>query len=93
MRKKTGFLTNLSRNKVFLLMTLPGVVWFLLFRYLPIFGIVIAFKSFRLFGKSFLKNLIQSRWVGLKNFEFLFRTSDAWVITRNTLGYNFVFIL
>ena len=74
-------------------MTLPGFAWFVILRYIPMFGIILAFKRFRLIGRSFLQNLFQSEWVGFKNFEFLFRTNDAWLITRNTLGYNFLFII
>lgn len=89
----TSFIAELNRNKAFLMMALPGLIWFFIFRYLPMFGIVIAFKNFKLFGRSFIQNLRQSDWVGFKNFEFLFKTSDAWIITRNTLGYNIVFII
>jgi putative aldouronate transport system permease protein len=78
---------------MFLLMVLPGVAWFLLFRYLPMFGVVLAFKDFRLGGSGFILNLLQSRWVGLSNFTFLWSSQDAWLITRNTLGYNALFIV
>lgn len=56
--------------------------------YLPMFGIMIAFKDI-----NFSKGLFNSDWVGFKNFEYLFKTSDAWIITRNTILYNAVFIL
>ncbi|MCG8502164.1 MAG: ABC transporter permease subunit, partial [Firmicutes bacterium] len=81
-----------KKNRVLLLMVLPGAVWHLLFRYLPMFGVVIAFKQFRIDRRGLLASIIHSEWVGFKNFEFLFRTRDAWVITRNTLGYNFLWI-
>ena len=51
-------------------------------------GIVLAFKKY-----DMKKGMYESPNIGLKNFEFLFRTKDAWNITRNTLGYNMVFIL
>lgn len=51
-------------------------------------GLVIAFKKF-----NYRKGIFGSDWNGLKNFEFLFRTKDAWIITRNTLLYNVAFIL
>lgn len=69
------------------LMALPGILILLLFRYLPMFGIVLAFNKYRIPDGVF-----GSKWVGLKNFEYLFKTSAAWEITRNTLGYNLVFI-
>ncbi|WP_054951669.1 ABC transporter permease [Numidum massiliense] len=75
-----------------LLMVLPGTLWFFFFSYLPMAGTVIAFKEYRFSPDGFLASIINSEWVGLKNFKFLFSTGDAWIITRNTLLYNFVFI-
>lgn len=51
------------------------------------FGVILAFKDFQYEG------IMQSPWVGLKNFKFLFSSQDAWRITKNTLGLNFLFIL
>jgi putative aldouronate transport system permease protein len=70
------------------LMMLPGVVYLLINSYLPMFGLVIAFKDI-----NFAKGIWRSDWVGLQNFKFLFQTSDAFIITRNTLLYNIAFIL
>ncbi len=69
-------------------MLIPGLALMLIFNYLPMAGIVLAFKDIDYSG-----NIFSSPWIGLKNFEFLFRTPDAWVITRNTLLYNFAFIV
>lgn len=74
------------------LLALPTTVWYIVFCYLPIFGIVIAFKDFRVNG-GFLNSLITSEWVGLKNFRFLFMTKDAFLIMRNTLAYGFIFVV
>jgi putative aldouronate transport system permease protein len=57
------------------------------------FGVIIAFKNFKFHGSNFFSSLFQSEWVGFKNFEFLFKTADAFVITRNTLLYNAAFII
>lgn len=70
------------------LMMLPGILYLLINNYLPMFGIVIAFKNF-----SYKKGIWGSDWCGLKNFEFLFRTKDAFIMIRNTLLYNLLFIL
>lgn len=76
------------------ILSLPALVWYLLFSFLPMFGLLIAFKNFRIIGgKSFLYNLFNSKWVGLKNFEFLFKSNDLFVILRNTILYNIVFIV
>lgn len=86
---------KLSRDDLEItLLALPTAIWFLLFAYLPMGGIIIAFKRYRLFpGKGFVRSLIQSKFIGLDNFKFLFQTSDAFIMIRNTLLYNFVFIV
>jgi len=95
MRKRNSvveYLKGLKRNVPMLLMVLPGAVWFFFFAYLPMFGAIIAFKQYRNSYGGFINNLIHSKWVGFKNFEFLFKTDDAYIITRNTILYNVVFI-
>ena len=69
-------------------MALPGVILLLVFAYLPMIGLVIAFKDYR-----FADGILGSDWVGLANFRFLFGTDTAWRITRNTLAMNSLFIL
>ena len=76
----------------FSLLALPTTVWYLLFCYLPMFGIIIAFKNYRISG-GFLKSIITSKWVGLQNFKYLFSNRDIWLIIRNTLAYNAVMIV
>ncbi|MNO27550.1 putative multiple-sugar transport system permease YteP [compost metagenome] len=88
-----GFIRNIIKDKVMLLMVLPGALWFLFFSYLPMVGTVIAFKEYRYSREGFWASIINSKWVGWDNFKFLFTTNDAYVITRNTLLYNAVFIL
>lgn len=84
---------NLKQNAIFFFMVLPGVIWLVLFFYIPVFGNIIAFKDYRFTGNGFIDNLLQSEWIGLDNFKFLFQSSDAYVITRNTLLYNIGFII
>ena len=58
------------------------------------FGLIIAFKNYRAVGgKSFLYNVLHSDWAGFKNFEFLVKSNDLFVILRNTILYNLVFIV
>ena len=71
-----------------LLMALPGILLLLVFAYLPMFGIIIAFKDYR-----FAEGIWGSAWVGFENFRFLFGTDTALRITRNTLGMNSIFIV
>lgn len=82
-----GILKKLMKNRAFLLLVLPGAAWFIIFAYLPMFGTIIAFKDFRI-HPGFLESVFKSEWVGFKNFEFLFSTDDAYIITRNTILYN-----
>lgn len=77
------------------LLALPTVMWYALFSFLPMFGVIIAFKEFKISG-NFLNSLFKSEWAGgngLKNFESLFKFNDIWLIIRNTIGYNAVFII
>ncbi|MDR2481904.1 MAG: ABC transporter permease subunit [Spirochaetaceae bacterium] len=75
----------------FSILALPAAVWYLLFCYLPMFGVIIAFKQYRVSG-GFLKSIFESKWTGLQNFKFLFSNPDIWFIIRNTLAYNAVMI-
>ena len=70
------------------LMLLPGLLYLLINNYVPMAGIVIAFKKL-----NFAKGIMASPWAGLDNFKFLFASKDAWIITRNTLLYNVAFII
>ncbi len=74
------------------LLALPTTIWYILFCFLPMFGVIIAFKNFKIHG-NFINNVFNSDWVGFKNFEFLFKSNDAWIVVRNTIGYNIVFII
>ena len=84
-----------GRKKTLWLLTMvaPGAIWLMLIRYLPMFGIVMAFLDYRLPTRKmpFPINLLHSDFVGLDNFQFLF-TSDALTMIRNTLGYNILWI-
>lgn len=89
---KKGLWADIVRYKALLIMALPGLIWFIFFFYIPVFANVVAFKDFQLAPDGFIASLKQSAWVGLDNFKFLFSSNDAWLITRNTLGYNIVFL-
>lgn len=76
------------------LLSLPATIWYILFCYLPMFGIIIAFKNYKITaGKGFIYNLLNSGWAGSKNFKFLFKSGDFLILLRNTIGYNVVFII
>lgn len=90
-----GRFSRAKKTLMLLTMVAPGAIWLLLLRYLPMGGIILAFKNYKIYPKdpTFLNNLIHSKWVGLDNFKFLFTTGDSWIMIRNTLAYNIVFII
>ncbi|WP_035794947.1 ABC transporter permease [Butyrivibrio sp. WCD3002] len=79
---------NLKRDIPFFIMLLPAMIYLLINSYFPMFGIFIAFKNI-----NYQKGIFGSDWAGFKNFEFLFKTKDAGIMLRNTLGYNVLFIV
>ena len=83
-KKWQRFLENFELTSL----ALPGIVCYLIWSYLPMFGVVIAFKRFN-------PNLgiLNSPWIGLKNFEFFFTSQDALRITINTVGYGIAFMI
>jgi putative aldouronate transport system permease protein len=87
-----GFIKELKSNFPLFIMLLPGVIVLLINNYIPMFGVIIAFKRYR-FIDNFFTSLIKSDWVGFKNFEFFFKTPYAFQTTRNTILYNLAFIL
>lgn len=83
-KKSRTAATNLS----LFLIALPGIIYLLINNYAPMLGIFLAFKNY-----SLMKGPFKSDWCGFDNFEFLFKTKDAWIMTRNTLLYNTAFII
>lgn len=85
--KNHRFLKELKRDRYLYLLILPAVIYVFIFNYLPMPGIVVAFKKF-----NYAKGIFGSDWVGLENFGFLFQTGAIWRITKNTVVYNLFFI-
>lgn len=82
-------LKNTWKNKSLLFMAMPAVILFFLFNYVPMGGLVLAFKKF-----DFSKGIFGSPWCGFANFKYLFMVGDtAWRLTRNTVGYFLIFTL
>lgn len=86
-RSKSKWSDVWSHRELYLMM-LPGLLYLIINNYLPIGGLVTAFKKF-----NYSKGVFGSPWTGLDNFKFLFATKDAAIMIRNTLGYNAVFIV
>ncbi|MGG1314455.1 ABC transporter permease [Cohnella laeviribosi] len=80
---------RLWRNRWIYVMLLPGILYFLIFKYIPMFGLVISFQDYKPF-----KGITGSEWVGFAHFERLFTHPDFWKILSNTLilfGLNLLF--
>lgn len=74
-------------KNAFYFMMLPAIILIFVFQYIPKFGLILAFKNYR-----YDLGIFGSEWTGLDNFKSFFQTPDAWLITRNTILYNLVFI-
>jgi len=75
-------------------MCLPGIIWLLLFAYLPMPGILMAFQRVSIAGQSFFHNLFHPiKWIGMQNFNAYFKSPDFFNTTRNTLLYNLIFLV
>jgi putative aldouronate transport system permease protein len=73
-------LKELKRDRWLYLMLLPGVLYFLVFKYLPMWGLVIAFQNYMPF-----LGIMKSEWVGFAHFQYLFASPDFWMLMRNTV--------
>ena len=74
-------------NLTLLGMCVPVILFMIIFNYIPMIGVTIAFKDFR-YDLGFLN----SEWVGFKNFEFFFKSDGWYIVLRNTIGMNLLFI-
>ncbi|MFC5649540.1 ABC transporter permease [Paenibacillus solisilvae] len=86
--KKGDVTGKLIRDRWLYFMLLPGVVYFLVFKYLPMAGIVIAFQEYSPF-----KGIAGSTWIGLEHFRLLFNDPVFWMLIKNTLALSFLNII
>ena len=77
------------------LLSLPTLLCYGIFSYLPMFGIIIAFKVYKLApgGHGFIYNLLHSEWAGFANFNYFFSSNSFAMLLKNTILYNIVFII
>ncbi|GAF08902.1 hypothetical protein [Paenibacillus pini] len=81
------FIKEIFRNKILYLMFIPVALYFFIMNYIPMAGIVVAFKSF-----NYRDGIFGSPWSGWENFHYFFSSGKAWIVTRNTFVYNLVFL-
>ena len=87
-KRDSKWKATLKKDLPLYLMMLPGFIYLIANNYLPMFGILIAFKKI-----NFSVGIFQSPWCSFDNFEYLFKTKDAFIMIRNTILYNVVWIL
>ena len=85
--KKKGFVYEVKKNWMLLLMLTPATLFFIIFNYIPMTGVIMAFNNFRMD-----RGIWRSPWAGLANFQFFFRSGEALRLTTLTVGYNLAFI-
>lgn len=83
--KRHGFFQELKKNRALFLMAFPAMALVFVMSYLPMSGLVVAFKSYR-----FDRGVFGSDWCGFENFRYLFVSGTGWNITRNTMVYNLI---
>ena len=87
-KQESSFTRALRKNRVLLMMLIPAFLYFFIFSYLPMSGAIVAFKSY-----NFREGIFFFFWVGFSNFEYFFKSGQAWTVTRNTILYNVGFIV
>lgn len=87
-KKEKSLGLYLWQNKWLYLMMIPAIAWVIIFNYIPMGGITVAFKNF-----NYMKGIFGSPWCGLQNFKFMFMTNTIWKIIFNTIFLNVLFIV
>ncbi len=85
-QQRSSFLRYFSQNWSLYLMSLPGIVYLVLYKFLPLIGLSLAFKEYDMFaGSGLLDSMLKSDWVGLDYFRRIFSTPQFWTLLRNTI--------
>lgn len=87
-KNKESFLHELKKNKILFLMLIPAVIYVIIFSYIPLMGLTVAFKQY-----NYIDGILSSPWNGLENFKYFFASGKALLITKNTVTFNLVFII
>jgi putative aldouronate transport system permease protein len=85
---KRSLAYNLKKDKILILMALPAILFYFIMNYIPMGGIIIAFKQYK-----YDLGIFGSPWVGFENFRFFFISGQAFNVTKNTVLYNLAFII
>lgn len=88
LRKRSSGMRNLWRNRYLYLLLAPCIIYFFVFNYVPMYGLVLAFKDFK-----FSKGILDSAWVGLENFKYLFNLDMFYTVFKNSLTLSLLRLL
>ncbi|MCL2254118.1 MAG: ABC transporter permease subunit [Lachnospiraceae bacterium] len=101
-RNPNSLLNKIKNSKTtfaLTLMVLPGLIWLVMLRYVPMFGIVMAFKNYKLPDLTYVRDhgyiadIFARDWIGFQNFQLLFGNPMTSKMIRNTIAYNATFIV
>lgn len=81
--RRRKFATYMRNNYILYLFLLPPAIYFIIFKYIPMFGVIIAFKDFNIF-----EGVMKSKWIGFSAFKEIFAMEDFWQVLRNTFTLN-----
>ena len=84
-KRKGSFGRSVRTHPWLYLMMIPGLLYILLFHYVPMYGVVIAFQKF-----NFVKGIFGSKWIGLQNFKELFSSEQFLRVFRNSLEFSLI---
>lgn len=79
-KDKNTILKTIAKHKLLYIMMIPGIIFFIIYRYLPLFGVVMAFQDYNI-----IQGVLQSPWVGFKHFETLLTDMTFWNVFKNTV--------
>ncbi|TCZ76644.1 sugar ABC transporter permease [Paenibacillus albiflavus] len=80
----SGTLAHIKRDRQLLILFIPCILFYIIFRYGPLYGLIIAFKDYSVF-----QGILGSKWVGLKHFINFFSSDDFWLLFKNTFLLGF----
>ena len=91
--KQSKIVESLNKHKYLHMLAIPCIIYFIVFKYLPMYGIIVAFKDYK--GMGGFWGIIDSEWVGIKNFQIFFKSMYFGRLLKNTLllsVYNLIFV-
>lgn len=88
MRSEKGLAASIWKNRYLLILLLPGLAYFIIFKYVPMFGLLMAFQDY-----SLKDGILGSKWVGLAQFKSLFAGEDFLLVLRNTIKISLLKLL